>query len=266
MDWRYGCRRRYTLLYWCVHLGWDKRNQHQRKSSVREMETVAVSMYCRSCSACCRKIRKVKNIKKRVNSVSVSRVLFLAKARRLPFIYYAGHPTSLAFYPPSLLLGRTTLRRWFTWTCSSQMEQPDDHPSAGGLLHHLLTLTLAGGHSLLPYPAVANCFCFRKWDVLCCPDFPLAPLLMPAADRNTVYYLFCVYFFGSSSMSRLTVENLKSLVLRYFISYLRFDFDVYCFLILRYFFSASSLLSANITKQTRLGCCCAVRYSLSCRE
>jgi len=29
-----------------------------------------------------------------------------------------------------------------------------------------------GGHSLLPYPAVANCFYFQKWSALCCPDFP----------------------------------------------------------------------------------------------
>ena len=61
----------------------------------------------------------------------------------LPFIYSAGYPTALAFYPPSYLerFGRTALNRWFTRTCSLQMEQPDDHPPAGGLLHHLLTLT-----------------------------------------------------------------------------------------------------------------------------
>ncbi len=61
----------------------------------------------------------------------------------LPFIYSAGYPTALAFYPPSYLerFGRTALNRWFTRTCSLQMEQPDDHPPAGGLLHHLLPLT-----------------------------------------------------------------------------------------------------------------------------
>ena len=52
------------------------------------------------------------------------------------------------------------------------MAQPADHPAAGGLLHHLLTLTLAGGYFLLPTPAVTNSFYFRKWDVLYCPDFP----------------------------------------------------------------------------------------------
>ena len=38
-------------------------------------------------------------------------------------------------------VGRATLRRRFTWTCSSRWAQPADHPTAGGLLHHLLTLT-----------------------------------------------------------------------------------------------------------------------------
>ena len=55
------------------------------------------------------------------------------------------------------------------------MEQPADRPAAGGLLHHLLTLTLAGGYFLLPTPAVTNCFHFQKWGALCCPDFPLVP-------------------------------------------------------------------------------------------
>ena len=38
--------------------------------------------------------------------------------------------------------GRTTLKRWYTRTCSPQMVQPADRPTAGGLLHHLLTLTM----------------------------------------------------------------------------------------------------------------------------
>ena len=37
-------------------------------------------------------------------------------------------------------IGRTTLRRWFTWTCSIQRAQLDSHLPTGGLLHHLLTL------------------------------------------------------------------------------------------------------------------------------
>ncbi len=78
---------------------------------------------------------------------------------------------------------------------------------------------------------------------------------VPAADRNTVHCLFC---YGSAS-SRLTAENWKSLAWRYFMSYFRLDFEVYCFRILMYFFSASSFLRAKNTMQTLLGCCCSAR-------
>ena len=114
------------------------------------------------------------------------------------------------------------------------MAQPDDHPPAGGLLHHLLTLTLTtpdwtngisesgyfllptptvtnsfflnrtiykhhlltltlttplkeqdskSGYFLLPTPTVTNSFYFRKWDALCCPDFPPASPSRNASDR-----------------------------------------------------------------------------------
>ena len=107
----------------------------------------------------------------------------------LSFIYSAGYPTALAFYPPSYpeRFGRTALNRWYTRTCSLQMEQPDDHPPAGGLLHHLLTLTPWGGYFLLPDPAVTNCWHFHQWSVLCCPDFPLVPLWTPATDRGSAF-------------------------------------------------------------------------------
>lgn len=42
---------------------------------------------------------------------------------------------------------------------------------------------------LLHYSALANCFYIRKWDALCCPDFPLALRACaqgPAADRPAV--------------------------------------------------------------------------------
>ena len=127
------------------------------------------------------------------SSAPVSRVLY--PCGRLSFIYYAGYPTSQAFYPPSCPeeLGRTALQRWYTRTCSLQTEQPCDHPQAGGLLHHLLTLTpdAWGGHSLLPYPAVTNSWHFHQWSVLCCPDFPLA-LIVPATDRCTTFMIYCI--------------------------------------------------------------------------
>ena len=75
-------------------------------------------------------------------------------------------------------IGRAALNLRFTRAYSSQMTQHSDHPLSGGLLHHLLTLTSPltrkGGCFLLPTPTVTNSFYFRKWDALCCPDFPLA--------------------------------------------------------------------------------------------
>ena len=90
-------------------------------------------------------------------------------------VYESPHSSSIL---PSIVtkVGRTILKQWFTRTCGLQMTQPTDRPVAGGLLHHLLTLThlSAGGCFLLPYPTVTNSFYFRKWSVLCRPDFPLA--------------------------------------------------------------------------------------------
>jgi len=36
-------------------------------------------------------------------------------------------------------------------------------------------------------PAVANSFHFQKWNALRCPDFPLAAVAPPAADRGTAF-------------------------------------------------------------------------------
>ena len=47
----------------------------------------------------------------------------------------------------------------------------------------------AGGRSLLPSPAVANCFHFPKWSALCCPDFPPASpsQATPAAEPGQCF-------------------------------------------------------------------------------
>ena len=88
-------------------------------------------------------------------------------------------------------IGRATLSRRFTRTCSLQMEQHGCHQPPGGLLHHLLTLTLSGGCFLLPYPAVTNCFHFQKWSALCCPDFPLVSPFRKTSDRPWQCFLGC---------------------------------------------------------------------------
>ena len=113
------------------------------------------------------------------STAPISRVL--CQPRLVPAIYLLHESPHGWSILPSIVclatLGRTALRRWYTWTCSPQMEQHDCRQPPGGLLHHLLTLTLfhkkQGGHSLLPYPTVANSLYFRKWGVLRCPDFPL---------------------------------------------------------------------------------------------
>ena len=106
---------------------------------------------------------------------SVPAILKKTTVSAIYLVYESPHSSSIL---PSIVtkVGRTILKQWFTRTCGLQMTQPTDHPVAGGLLHHLLTLTLlsAGGYFLLPYPTVTNSFYFRKWSVLCRPDFPLA--------------------------------------------------------------------------------------------
>ncbi len=54
------------------------------------------------------------------------------------------HSTLRRISHRSAELGRATLRQRFTRTCSPQLAQPVDHPTTGGLLHHLLTLTPDG--------------------------------------------------------------------------------------------------------------------------
>lgn len=59
---------------------------------------------------------------------------------------------------------------------ASKMHSQMCHHTAGGLLPRLLTITdNAGAISccfLLHYSALADSFYFRKWNALCCPDFP----------------------------------------------------------------------------------------------
>ena len=82
--------------------------------------------------------------------------------------------------------GRAALRRWYTRTCSPQLAQPDDHPPAGGLLHHLLTLTRHDGGRLFS-SALTHCrqqLPVKKWDALRCPDFPPAPIRSQRQARD----------------------------------------------------------------------------------
>ena len=88
---------------------------------------------------------------------------------------------------------RDALKRWYTWTCSPQMAQPDDHPSAGGLLHHLLTLTL------LYINSMAVVFFYRH---LPSPTASIFGSGVPYAART---FLSCAY--AQQRQNRDTVSN-----------------------------------------------------------
>ena len=128
-------------------------------------------------------------------SAPISRVLF-RKASHAALCHLSNLQVTLQLKRSTLhrlcRVGRAPSNDGLHELAASSRHSPNDHPSAGGLLHHLLTLTrlvpepqvrsetVSGGHSLLPYPTVTNSFYFRKWSSLCCPDFPLAHTNVPA--------------------------------------------------------------------------------------
>ena len=137
-----------------------------------------------------RLIRSKKSEQKKVgNSVSISRVLFLAPhccaASLLSFIYYASRPASPAFYPPPSLWSDGTpsndgihelaAPRWYSPMITHRLVV--SYTTFSPLPH-----TRRGGCFLLPTPAVADSFYFRKWGSLCCPDFPLLRLCTAATE------------------------------------------------------------------------------------
>ena len=106
----------------------------------------------------------------------------------LPFIYAASHPTARAFYPPSsVIVGRATLKRRFTWTYSLQQVQPDDHPPAGEPLPHLLTLTSQFIMHIMHIHREAVVFFYPR------PLSPMASIFRsgaPCAARTFLSHLF----------------------------------------------------------------------------
>ena len=95
----------------------------------------------------------------------------------LSFIYSAGYPTALAFYPPSWLAPRTDSPQPMVY---ANLQPPDGTARRSPAGWWSLTppshpYPRMGGHSLLPYPTVTNSWHFHQWSVLCCPDFPLVP-------------------------------------------------------------------------------------------
>ena len=87
----------------------------------------------------------------------------------------------------TLRLGRATLKRRFTRTCSSQDARLVHRCTTGGLLPHLLTLTLTGGCFLLRYSAFADSFLLGSG--MLCAARTFLPCLWQR--RQTVRLLFC---------------------------------------------------------------------------
>ena len=94
----------------------------------------------------------------------------------LSFIYSAGYPTALAFYPPSWLTPRTDSPQPMVY---ANLQPPDGTARRSPAGWWSLTPPSHpypwGGYFLLPYPAVTNCWHFHQWSVLRRPDFPLVP-------------------------------------------------------------------------------------------
>ena len=109
----------------------------------------------------------------------------------------------------TLRLGRATLKRRFTWTCSLQDTRPVHRCTAGGLLPHLLTLTPTLEKEGRLFSSALLCLhrqlSVRKWSALRCPDFPPLPygngdrpngccLCVANLVKKCVKYAVCVLF------------------------------------------------------------------------
>ena len=95
--------------------------------------------------------------------------------------------------PPSICgIHELTAPRWHSLTITRQLVV--SYTTFSPLPH-----TRRGGCFLLPTPAVADSFYFRKWGSLCCPDFPLLRLCTAATEprhcfQQTAKLLKIVHF------------------------------------------------------------------------
>ena len=144
----------------------------------------------------------------------------------LSFIYSMSHLMAQAFYPPphephalpALLPGPSSTRAGYPQSDGlHELAAPKMHrrhvtmPLVGSYPtfspFHPSTFSHAGNapcvfsgqgrspalgrgccYFLLHYSTLADCFCIRKWDALCCPDFPLsASMRPPATDRPAAF-------------------------------------------------------------------------------
>ena len=135
----------------------------------------------------------------------------------VPVIYLLCQlPDSSSILPsiaiPERTIGRTILIRWYTRTCSLQRGQPSDHPLAGSLLHHLLTLTSCEAvifFSPILQSPIAGIFTsgasYAARTFLSYSTLFVKRRLAPATDHDTA---FCVqryyFFFAEANFSLFT--------------------------------------------------------------
>ena len=103
----------------------------------------------------------------------------------------------------TLRLGRATLKRRFTWTCSLQDTRPVHRCTAGGLLPHLLTLTLAGGYFLLRYSTFTSGFLLGSGVLCAARTFLLC--IWSNGDRLSD----CLYLYSCKTCAKIVQKSGK---------------------------------------------------------
>ena len=147
------------------------------------------------------------NVALKCNSQPISRVLYPL----LGVCHSSMQSVTTLLKRSTLRLGRAALKHRFTWTCSLQDTRPVHRCTAGGLLPHLLTLTLAGGYFLLRYSTFADGFLLGS-GVLCAARTFLLCLAATATDCPTVLlvlYLYMVNFFCQLALYSLCKDSAK---------------------------------------------------------
>lgn len=118
----------------------------------------------------------------------------------LSFISTAGCPAAPAAYPPALHRADAWHPVYSALQLMARTAAMVTH-SAGGLLHHLLTLTLRsypqGGHSLLRLPTVANPFPLGS--MMPCVARTFLRLNQRAGDRPAFAHMQCMYIYISAT-------------------------------------------------------------------
>jgi hypothetical protein len=137
----------------------------------------------------------------------VSRVLFPTLCSRPGVCHLSRPAVTDGLNRSTLCLGRAALKRQFTRTFNSRPAQPADHPTAGGLLPHLLTLTRHGVGRLFSSACGLPSRITSRWEAGCSvlPGLSSRTARVPTADGPTAtrgqryaYFLEYLWFGGKN--------------------------------------------------------------------